>query len=190
MLAGNQRILDFLPLSAPGSPASALRALLDLPGLLLMLLILMWLVMGLLVAAGVALWRGRLRRMASSLLAVAAIPVCFAAVARSPWFDPWLWYTIANAARFEALATPDPPPDGAKYALVETRDVSTGLAGVMPAHFVSLIYDESDAAGLEPSERPGIWRSRTLWPGLSSRPIPIPRGTRLYGHFYKVDEFL
>src|SRR5271155_4311687 len=77
--------------------------------------------------------------------------------------------------------------NGPKYAVVEIRDVSTGLAGLSPNHFIALVYDESDAVSLEPSERPSIWRSRSMWPAFGS--IPIPRGWRLYGHFFRVDDF-
>ncbi len=143
---------------------------------------------GLLIAAGISLWRRQFRRVASSVFAVAAIPVCFAVVAKVPLFDPWLWYAIANRSRFEALAASGQPSNVPKYAVVEIRDVSTGIAGLNPNHFVALIYDESDAVGLEPSERPDIWRTRSIWPAFPS--IPIPRGKRLYGHVFRVDEFV
>ncbi len=121
------------------------------------------------------------------MFAIVAIPVCFVAVDKMSIFDPWLWYTIANRTRFEALAARGLPSDGLKYAVVEIRDVSTGFAGIDPNHFVALIYDESDALGLEPSQRPDVWRARRLWPAFETN--PIPRGRRLYGHFFRVDEF-
>ncbi len=187
MLAGSQWILDFWPLGSGGSLGRVVRPVLDLSRVLL-LLPLAGFVVGLLIAAGIALWRRRFRRVASSIFAIAAIPVCFVVVAKVPLFDPWLWYAMANSTRFEALAASGPPTNGPKYAVVEGRDVSTGFAGIDPNHFVFLIYDESDAVGLEPSDRPGIWRTRTMNPG--SDPIrPIPRGRRLYGHLYRVDDF-
>jgi hypothetical protein len=155
---------------------------------MLLLLPLVGLVVGLSIAAGIAVWRRHFRRMASSIFAIAAIPVCFVVVANVPLFDPWLWYAIANKTRFEALAASSPPSNGPKYAVVEGRDVSTGLAGIDPNHFVLLIYDESDAIGLEPSERPSVWRTRTMNPERDPTP-PIPRGRRLYGHFFRVDDF-
>lgn len=125
------------------------------------------------------------------MFAIAAIPFCFLSVASVPLFDPWLWYAIANRARFEALAGSGPGSDGSEYALIEIRDVSTGLAGASPNHFVALIYDESNAVGRDPSERAGISRTRTLWPSEKSAfgLAPIPRGRRLFGHFFRVDDF-
>ena len=186
MLAGSNWILDFWPLGAGGSLGSALRSVLDLSRLLL-LLPLAGFVAGLLIAAGIALWRRCFRRMASSLFAIAAMPVCFVVVAKVPLFDPWLWYTMANSTRFEALAANSSPSNGPKYAVIEIRDVSIGFAGIDPNHFVLLIYDESDAVGLDPSERPGIWGTRSINPEGGNK--PIPRGRRLYGHFFRVDEF-
>jgi hypothetical protein len=183
MLAGSRRILDFWSLGAGGSLHLALRGLLELSQVLF-LLPLAGFVVGLLIAAGIALWSRHFRRLASSIFAIAAMPVCFVIVADVPLFDPWLWYAIANSTRFEALAASDPPPNGPKYAEIEVRDVSTGLAGVGPNHFIALIYDESDAVGLEPSERPSIWRTRTEFGS------PFPRGRRLYGHLFRVDIFV
>ena len=183
MLAGSQRLLDFWPLGAAGSLSLGLRGLFELSGVFL-LLPLAGFVVGLLIAAGAALWRRHFRRVASSIFAIAAIPICFVAVAKVPLFDPWLWYAIANGTRFEALAASDPSSNGPKYALIETWDVSTGLAGAGLNHFIALIYDESDAVGLEPSQRPSIWQTRTEFGS------PIPRGRRLYGHFFRVDIFV
>jgi len=186
MLAGGQRILDFWPLGVGNSLGHAVRAFLDL-ALFFLILPLAGFVVSLLIAAVIALWRRHLRRVASSILAIAAIPVCITVVAKVPLFDPWLWYAIANRTRFEALAASDLSSNGPKYAVVETRDVSTGLAGLNPNHFIVLIYDESDAVGLEPSKRPSIWQTRSLWPAVGS--IPIPKGRRLYGHLFRVDDF-
>jgi hypothetical protein len=186
MLAGSQSILEFWPLGAGGSLGRVVRPLFDLSRVLF-LVPLAGFVVGLLIAAGIGLWRRHFRRVASSIVAIAAIPACILVVAKVPLFDPWLWYAIANRTRFEALATSVPQSNGLKYAVVETADVSTGLAGLNPNHFIALVYDESDAVGLEPSERPSVWQTRGLWPALSSRPIPI--GKRLYGHFFRVDDF-
>ncbi|HET6236345.1 MAG TPA: hypothetical protein VFE41_15505 [Acetobacteraceae bacterium] len=161
MLVGSHRILDFWPLGASGSPGQVARALFDFSGVLF-LLPLAGFVVGLLIAAGIALWRRHFRRVASNILAIAAIPVCILVVAKVPLFDPWLWYVIANRTRFEALAASGPPSNGPKYAVVEIRDGSTGLAGLSSNHFIVLVYDESDAVSLEPSERPSIWRSRSM----------------------------
>jgi hypothetical protein len=186
MLGGSHWIFDFWSLGPSGSFGHTVRALLDLSRVLLFLP-LAALIVGLLIAAGIALWRRHFRRMASSIFAIAAIPVCIVVAAAMPLFDPWLWYAIANRTRFEAFAASDSPSNGPKYAEVEGRDVSTGLAGLNPNHFVFLIYDESDAVGLEPSERPDIWRTRSI--NREGGYIPIPRGRRLYGHLFRVDYF-
>lgn len=183
MLSGGHRILDFWPLGAAGSLSFALRGLFDLSGFLFFLLALPCIVVGLLIAVGIALWRHHFRRVASSIFALAAIPACFVAVAKMPLFDPWVWYAFANSTRFEALAASNPLSNRQKYAVIEAWDVSTGLA-IGPPHFITLIYDESDAIGLEPSKRPSIWQSRTTYAAK-----PLPRGTRLYGHLFRVDEF-
>jgi hypothetical protein len=164
-----------------------MRGLFELSQMFL-LLPLAGLVVGLLIAAGIALWHRHFRRMASSICAIASILVCIVAVSTVPLFDPWLWYAIANRTQFEALAASGPLSNGPKYALVEGRDVSTGLAGASPNHFVWLIYDESDAISLEPSRRPSIWRTRTI--NSERDPTPaIPKGRRLYGHLFLVDDF-
>lgn len=185
-LAGSQRILDFWPLGAGGSLGNAMRGLFDLATTLLILPVAGY-VVGLLIAAGIALWHRHVRRGASSVAAIIAIPICLIVVARVSLFDPWFWYALTNRTRFEALAASDSPSKGSEYAVVAGRDVSTGLAGLNPNHFVLIIYDESDAVGLDPSERPAIWRTRSMNPEGSY--IPIPRGTRLFGHFFRVDEF-
>jgi len=182
MLAGSNRILDFWSLGAGGSLHLAVRGLFELSQVFFLLPLAAF-VVGLLIAGGIALWRRHFRRVASSISAIMAIPICFVVVAKVPLFDPWLWYAIANITRFEALAASDPRPNGPKYAEIEVRDVSTGLV-INGNHFIALVYDESDAVGLDPSERPSIWRIRTEFGS------PFPRGRRLYGHLFRVDIFV
>jgi hypothetical protein len=190
VLAFNPRMIGFLPLGvdglvwpngAGGSLQVAIRPLFEI--LDLIVLPLAFFVVGLLISAGIALWRRHYRRMASSILAIAVIPICYVVIAKAPFLDPWLWYVIANHTRFEALAASNSPASGPEYAVIEIRDVSAGLV-INGNHFIALVYDESDAVGLEPSERPSIWRTRTIYSGM-----PFARGKRLYGHFFKVDEF-
>jgi hypothetical protein len=83
-------------------------------------------------------------------------------------FDPWFWYVIWNKSRFEASAANDAPPNGPRFAIIEERDVSTGIAGVTPNHFIALVYDESDAVDREPFD---------------------PTETRIYGHFFRRDYY-
>jgi hypothetical protein len=190
VFAFSPRMINFLPLGASGllwphgsggSLQGAIRPLFEI--LVLIVLPLAFLVLGLLISAGIALWRCHFRQMASSILAIAVIPICFVVIAKAPFLDPWLWYVIANHTRFEALAASNPPSSGPKLAVIEIRDVSAGLV-INGNHFIALVYDESDAVGLEPSERPSIWRTRTMFGAM-----PFPRGKRLYGHFFRVDEF-
>ena len=117
---------------------------------------------GLSISAGITLWHRHFRRMASSLLAIAVIPICYVVIWNAPFFDPWLWYVIANHTRFEALAASNSPSSGPKFAVIDSRDVSSGLV-INGNHFIDLVYDESDAIGLEPSERPSIWQTRTVF---------------------------
>jgi len=189
VFAFSPRMISFLPLGADGllwphgsggSLQSAIRPLFEI--LVLIVLPLAFFVVGLLISAGIALWRRHFRQMASSILAIAVIPICYVVIAKAPFFDPWLWYVIANHTRFEALAASNSPLSGPKFAVIEIRDVSAGLAG-SGSHFIALVYDESDAVGLEPSERPSIWLSRTMYGSV------FHRGKRLYGHFFRVDEF-
>jgi hypothetical protein len=190
VLAFSPRMIHFLPLGASGliwphgsfgSLQGALRPLFE--ALVLIVLPLAFFVVGLLIAAGVALWRRHFRQMASSFLAIAVIPICYVVVAKAPFLDPWLWYVIANHSRFEALAASNSPPSGPKFAVIEDRDVSAGLV-INGNHFIDLVYDESDAIGLEPSQRPSIWQTRKMFGA-----VPYPKGKRLYGHFFRVDEF-
>jgi hypothetical protein len=179
-LAGSRRILNFWSLGAAHSPSLGLRDLLQNLAVFFILPLAVVAIVVFLIAAAISLWRRHFRRAASSIFAIAAIPICFLVIANVSLFDPWLWYTISNNSRFEALAARDPSPNGQKYAKIEVRDVSVGLVG---NHFIALFYDESDALGLDPSERPSIWRTRT-WYGS-----PIPQGRRLYGHVFIVDIF-
>ena len=190
VFAFSPRMINFLPLGASGllwphgsggSLQGAIRPLFE--SLVLIVLPLAFFVVGLLISAGIALWRRHFRQMASSILAIAVIPICYVVIAKAPFLDPWLWYVIANHTRFEALAASNPPSSGPKFAVIEIRDVSAGLV-INGNHFIALVYDESDAVGLEPSERPSIWRTRTMFGAMS-----FPRGKRLYGHFFRVDEF-
>jgi hypothetical protein len=188
--AFSPRMIDFLPLGASGllwphgsngSFQSAIRPLFE--SFVLIVLALAFFAVGLLISAGIALWHRHFRRMASSLLAIAVIPICYVVIWNAPFFDPWLWYVIANHTRFEALAASNSPSSGPKFAVIDSRDVSSGLV-INGNHFIDLVYDESDAIGLEPSERPSIWQTRTMFGAT-----PFPKGKRLYGHFFRVDEF-
>ena len=149
------RALDFWPVQR----ASDLRAFLGLLGVPLLLIVTL---IALLVAALVSLYRSQFRRMASSFVAIALVPLCFLTVVRAPIFDPWLWYVILNKSRLDAAA-------GAyTQTIIEERDVSIGLVGLNPGHSIELIYSESNIDG------------QTT--GNSST-------THLYGNFYRRDEF-
>lgn len=190
VFAFSPRMIDFLPLGADGplwphgsrgSLQGAIRPLFEF--LVLIGLPLAFFVVGLLISVGIALWLRHFRQMASSILAIAVIPICYVVIAKAPFFDPWLWYVIANHTRFEALAASNSPSSGPKFAVIEIRDVSAGLV-INGNHFIALVYDESDVIGLDPSEWPGIWRTKTMLAEM-----PFPWGKRLYGHFFRLDEF-
>ncbi|MCW6509232.1 hypothetical protein [Lichenifustis flavocetrariae] len=172
-------ILDFWPLGA-GVP-QALRVVVDLSRLVL-ILPLAGFVLTLLIGMSIALWRRYFRRAASSLLALAALPVCYVIIARSSVLDPWLWYTIANKSQLETVAT-TAPATAPRYAVLKAEDVSSGFAGIDPNHFVLLVYDDSDDIGRAPGDRPAIWQNRTV-PGLD---LPLPKGRHLIGYFFRAD---
>lgn len=178
-LGGSHWVLDFWPLAAGGQ---TIRPWIDLSRPLLFILLPAPIVF-LSIAAGIALWQRNVRRAASSIVAITALPVYFLVVFNVPLFDPWLWYAMANKPRFEALAASGSARQP-KYTVLEVEDVSTGLAGAT-SHFVVLIYDESDAVGLEQSRRSNVWQTRTI-PVFGS---PIPKGSRLYDHIFRVDYF-
>ncbi|TPM92183.1 hypothetical protein FJ977_29815 [Mesorhizobium sp. B2-1-3A] len=152
------RALDFWPVER----ASDLRAFVGLLGIPLLLLVILTALLACLVAALVSLCRRQFRRMASGFVGIAVILLCFLTVVRAPLFDPWLWYVILDKSRLDTEA-------GAyKQTIIEERDVSTGLAGLNPAHVIDLIYSESNIDGQKTSN------SST---------------THLYGNFYRRDEF-
>ena len=74
---------------------------------------------------------------------------------------------MANNTRFEKLAAGGPPSTG---LVVEYRDVSVGFVSNY-SHFVYLVYDESNAVGLEPSQRPSTWKVRTIIPEIIDSPV-------------------
>jgi hypothetical protein len=90
-------MINFLPLGASnllwphgssGSLQSVIRPLFEL--MVLIVLPLGFFGVGLLISAGIALRRHHFRQMATSILAVAVIPICYVVIAKAPFFDPWL----------------------------------------------------------------------------------------------------
>jgi len=153
------RALDFWPVGL----ASNLRELIDLLGTPLLLLSTLIALLSFLGGAIISLYRRRFRRMASSLAAIAVVPLCFLTVVRATIFDPWLWYVVLNKSDFDALAA------GREnmQPLMVMRDVSTGIAGLNSNHFIEIIYSESNIDG-----------HRTAHSVT----------THLYGNFYRRDE--
>jgi hypothetical protein len=179
-MAGAGCALDFWPL---GGPAQTLRTIVDLSRLILVILGIGILV-GLLIAASVSCLRRRFRRAASNIIAILTAFLGFMIVKNVALFDPWLWYVLVNKAHFESIVANDASINRDYAVLVET-DVSTGLAGIDPNHFVFLVFDGTDDISLDPSDRPAIWQSRYI----SGFTAPLPKGRRLYGHFFRVDYF-
>ncbi|WP_245441668.1 hypothetical protein [Rhizobium leguminosarum] len=168
------RALDFWPLDF----AYELRGDFDLLGGPLLVLSIAGMLLVWFISALVALFRRRLRGMASSFIAITIVPVCFGTIVTVPLFDPWLWYAIFNKSSFEAAAaTNGSSQNSPKFAIIEARDVSTGIAGVGLNHFVALIYSEGDPHKhvYSDSEEAKLASNSVL--------------THLYGNFYRRDEY-
>lgn len=154
------RVFDFWPVEL----ASDLRAFLDLLGTPLLLLATLTVMLAWLVAALLSLYRRQFRLMASGFASIVVVPMCFLTVLRAPIFDPWLWYTILNESRFNAVAA----ERSYTQTPVEERDVSTGIVGLNFNHFIEIIYSKSNIDG-----------QKTANSFI----------THLYGNFYRRDEF-
>lgn len=159
------RIFDFWSLDSAGGA----RAILDLAGTLAWIVVVLTLPLFWFVSAIIALWRRQFRAAVSSILAILAIPTSLALAGAIPVSDPWLWYVLLNQSRLEIVAANSRSDTDANFVVLEERDVSTGIAGVSPAHFVALIYSERRLEELAP-----------LTPGLS----------HIHGHFYRRDAFM
>lgn len=151
--------------------ATTLHALLGFLGVPLLLLVTVLMLLAYLVAAFISLCRCRFRRMASSLVAIVFVPLCFVTISRVPVFDPWLWYVVFNKSRFEAevAAKTNTQPSPHQPTTIERRDVTFGLALAGNNHFIDLIYSESNLDG------------QTTDNSLI---------THLYGNFYRRDTFM
>ena len=110
------------------------------------------------VAAMLASIKRRFRRAASLIIAIIAIPLAALVLGRLFIFDPYYWYVVANKDRFTAEAKAASKATSPAFAVLESRDVSFGLA-TNPPTFISIIYDESDEIGLDPSARSPEWRT-------------------------------
>lgn len=154
------RVFDFWPIELAGH----LRGILGILGHPLLLLATLIAMLAWLAGALFALYRRQFRRMASSFVAIFVVPLCFFTVLKSPLFDPWLWYVIINKSRLDAAIA----ARAYDQAAFKEIDVSTGLAGVTPNHFIELIYSESNIDGKQ----------------TANSSI-----THLYGNFYRRDEF-
>ncbi|ARQ57442.1 UNVERIFIED_ORG: hypothetical protein GGE64_001149 [Rhizobium etli] len=172
--AAYARALDFWPLGF----ANGLRGLFDLLGGPLLVLSVVGILLVWFISAIAAQYDRRLRGMASSFIAIIIVPVWFGTIVTVPLFDPWLWYAIFNKSSFEAAAaTSGSSQNSPKFAIIEARDVSTGIAGVSVDHFVALIYSEGDPHKhvYSNSDEEKLASSSVL--------------THLYGNFYRRDEY-
>lgn len=156
--------LDFWAVGA----ANGLRGIFDLLGGLLLLLTMIGFLLVVLISTIVCVFRLRLRRLASNVLAFLCIPVCLMTLMLVPLFDPWFWYVVVNQSAFEAEAATKTPKEGSKIVIIEGRDISTGLAGAGDNHFVQIVYSGADPNTLTSSDQP-----------LS----------HIYGKFYRQDEY-
>ncbi|EJJ29041.1 hypothetical protein [Rhizobium sp. CF142] len=162
------RILDFWPIG--GSVLSRqLRNVFDFPGFLLLFLVTFFSVFIWFVSAIIASFRRRFRLAASNIAAITLVYGCLWATMVVPIFDPWFWYVLINESRFEAVvAANNAAENSPRFAIIEERDVSTGITGASINHLVTLIYDESDVADAAPSDSDQ---------------------KHLYGHFYRRDTY-
>ena len=110
------------------------------------------------VAAMLAAIKRRFRRAASLIIAIIATPLAGLVLGRLFIFDPYYWYVVANKDRFTAEAKAASKAGSPAFAVLETRDVSIGMVTTPPT-FVSIIYDESDGIGFDPSARSQEWRN-------------------------------
>ncbi|MGO7536748.1 hypothetical protein [Rhizobium leguminosarum] len=168
------RALDFWPLGF----ANGLRGLFDLLGGPLLVLSVVGILLMWFISAIAAQYDRRLRGMASSFIAITVVPVCFGTIVTVQLFDPWLWYAIFNKSSFEAAAaTNGSSQNSPKFAIIDARDVSTGIAGAGYNHFVALIYSEGDPHKhvYSDSEEAKLASNSVL--------------THLYGNFYRRDEY-
>lgn len=150
------RVLEFFPQPREGV-GFALRLALDFAAPLVFFGLLgfaVWLA----VAAMLAAIKRRFRRAASLVIAIVAIPLAGLVLGRLFIFDPYYWYVVANKDRFTAEAKAASKEGSPAFAVLESRDVSFGLA-TNPPTFASIIYDESGEIGLDASARSPEWRT-------------------------------
>ncbi|MDK4715933.1 hypothetical protein [Rhizobium sp. CNPSo 4039] len=159
------RVFDFWPVGSNDE----LRGSLDLFGFPVFLMLVAGMLFFWVIRAFVDLFYRRFRGALSSFVAIAIVPASLMAIVSAPIFDPWLWYVVCNKSSFESTAAVNGSvQNGQRVALIEERDITTGIAGVTTNHFVALIYSEGDPADLE---------------------SPNSVVTHIYGSFYRRDEF-
>jgi len=140
------RVFDFWPVGSNDE----LRGSLDLFGFPVLLLLVTGTLLFWVLRAFVELFYRRFRGAVSSFVAIAIVPATLMAIVNIPIFDPWLWYVVFNKSSFESTAAANGSiQNGQKFALIEERDITTGIAGVTTNHFVALIYSQGDPASLE-----------------------------------------
>lgn len=143
-----------------------------------------------LVSVIVALFKRQLRRSLSRACATIAPPLLFVAQGHLATCDPYFWYVLANETQLEAQAAKVSTEQSPIFAIVESRDVSVGLA-INPPTFTSIVYDASDViCTLDQEHLARFWQHRDPSSGISSRPWPMPNeisARHLLGHFYLVE---
>ena len=89
-------------------------------------------------------------------------PLLLIALTRLNIFDPYYWYVLANERNLEKAAETRAAGQTPAFAVLETRDVSVGLATNLPS-YISLIFDDTDQIGLDPARRSPEWGTKNEW---------------------------
>lgn len=149
-------VLEFFPMPKAGV-GFGLRLALDMAVPFVGLFITgfaIWLAVAMVLAAV----KRHFRRTASLIAAIIAIPLAGLVLGRLFIFDPYYWYVVVHHDHFTAEAKSASKAGSLAFAVLETRDVSIGMV-TNPPTYISIIYDESDEIGLDPSARSQEWRT-------------------------------
>jgi hypothetical protein len=149
LLAASKQVIDFVA-------NSTIRLTLDGLSMFIFLTFLIFLV-ALAVGLIVTLVRRRFRTALSLACALVVVPLLLVGPRHLFVCNLYYWYVLFNQAQFETAARQASPPP--TFAVLETRDVSTGLV-INPNIFASIVYDESSELGAIPTERSPEWERR------------------------------
>jgi hypothetical protein len=149
LLAASKQTIDFVV-----NPT--IRSILDWPSVLIFAAFLVFLV-ALAIGLIVTLVRRRFRTALSLACALAVVPLLLVGTRHLFFCNLYYWYVLFNQTQFETAARKASPPP--TFAVLETRDVSTGLV-INPNIFASIVDDETSQLGVLPAERSSQWQNR------------------------------